>query len=184
MLALGAQVVAVGPQGERVLPIDELLSSPSLPPHCSMTRSSREIRIPIPPPRSGGAYFKLERKVGDFATAARGRAGDAGRRRNLPKSRYRPDQCGRNARSRPARRRNFCAERSWTRPTSRRPGSWRPTKRTAEFGSAWPCGIQERLGEGTDPARARACCTNVPASRDAKAAEESEWRKSKRFKSK
>jgi carbon-monoxide dehydrogenase medium subunit len=29
-----------------------------------------EIRIPTPPPRSGGAYLKLERKVGDFATAA------------------------------------------------------------------------------------------------------------------
>ena len=29
-----------------------------------------EIRIPSPPPRSGSAYLKLERKVGDFATAA------------------------------------------------------------------------------------------------------------------
>ena len=29
-----------------------------------------EIRIPTPPPRSGGAYVKLERKVGDYATAA------------------------------------------------------------------------------------------------------------------
>jgi aerobic carbon-monoxide dehydrogenase medium subunit len=29
-----------------------------------------EIRIPTPPVRSGGAYLKLERKVGDFATAA------------------------------------------------------------------------------------------------------------------
>jgi carbon-monoxide dehydrogenase medium subunit len=28
-----------------------------------------EIRIPTPEPRSGGAYLKLERKVGDFATA-------------------------------------------------------------------------------------------------------------------
>src|SRR6185436_13719917 len=28
-----------------------------------------EIKIPFPPPRSGGAYLKLERKVGDFATA-------------------------------------------------------------------------------------------------------------------
>ena len=28
-----------------------------------------EIRIPFPPPHSGGAYLKLERKVGDFATA-------------------------------------------------------------------------------------------------------------------
>ena len=26
--------------------------------------------MPAPPPRSGGAYVKLERKVGDFATAA------------------------------------------------------------------------------------------------------------------
>ena len=29
-----------------------------------------EVRIPAPKPRSGGAYLKLERKVGDFATAA------------------------------------------------------------------------------------------------------------------
>src|SRR5262249_38055819 len=29
-----------------------------------------EIRVPSPPARSGGAYLKLERKVGDFATAA------------------------------------------------------------------------------------------------------------------
>jgi carbon-monoxide dehydrogenase medium subunit len=26
--------------------------------------------VPIPPPRSGGAYLKLKRKVGDFAVAA------------------------------------------------------------------------------------------------------------------
>ena len=29
-----------------------------------------EIRVPSPPPRSGGAYLKLKRKVGDFAMAA------------------------------------------------------------------------------------------------------------------
>src|SRR5262249_52041766 len=29
-----------------------------------------EIRIPVPPALSGGAYLKLERKVGDYATAA------------------------------------------------------------------------------------------------------------------
>jgi len=28
--------------------------------------------VPTPAPQSGGAYFKLERKVGDFATAAVG----------------------------------------------------------------------------------------------------------------
>ena len=29
-----------------------------------------EIRVPSPKPGSGGAYVKMERKVGDFATAA------------------------------------------------------------------------------------------------------------------
>jgi carbon-monoxide dehydrogenase medium subunit len=29
-----------------------------------------EIRIPVPSARSGGAYLKIERKVGDYATAA------------------------------------------------------------------------------------------------------------------
>jgi carbon-monoxide dehydrogenase medium subunit len=28
------------------------------------------VRIPVPPPRSGGAYLKLKRKVGDYAVAA------------------------------------------------------------------------------------------------------------------
>jgi aerobic carbon-monoxide dehydrogenase medium subunit len=29
-----------------------------------------EVRIPVPPPHSGGAYEKLKRKTGDFAAAA------------------------------------------------------------------------------------------------------------------
>jgi carbon-monoxide dehydrogenase medium subunit len=69
MLALGAQVVATGAHGERVIPIEEFfvsLFSTALEQGEILT----EIRIPLPPPRSGGAYFKLERKVGDFATAA------------------------------------------------------------------------------------------------------------------
>ena len=41
-------------------------SVPALAPDEILT----EIRIPAPPPKSGGAYVKLERKVGDFATAA------------------------------------------------------------------------------------------------------------------
>jgi carbon-monoxide dehydrogenase medium subunit len=69
MLALGAQVVATGSGGERVIPIEEFflsLFSTALRPDEILT----EIRIPLAPPHSGGAYFKLERKVGDFATAA------------------------------------------------------------------------------------------------------------------
>ena len=69
MLALGAQVVATGAHGERVIPIEDFflsLFSTALQPGEILT----EIRVPVPPARSGGAYFKLERKVGDFATAA------------------------------------------------------------------------------------------------------------------
>ena len=69
MLALGAEVVARGPGGERTIPVTEFftgLFATALAPAEILT----EIRIPIPPPRSGGAYVKLERKVGDFATAA------------------------------------------------------------------------------------------------------------------
>jgi aerobic carbon-monoxide dehydrogenase medium subunit len=69
MIALQAQVVAVGPGGERVISIDDFfqgLYATALQPDEILT----EIRIPAPPPRSGGAYAKLERKVGDFATAA------------------------------------------------------------------------------------------------------------------
>ena len=69
MLALGAEVVATGPGGERVIPIAEFFTgifSTALAPDEILT----EVRIPTPPARSGGAYVKLERKVGDFATAA------------------------------------------------------------------------------------------------------------------
>jgi len=67
MLALGAQIVATGPAGSRTIAIDDFfvsLFTTALKGDEILT----EIRIPMPPARSGGAYFKLERKVGDFAT--------------------------------------------------------------------------------------------------------------------
>src|SRR5277367_1459190 len=69
MLALGAQVVAVGPKGERVLPIESFFIT-LFTTELQHDEIVSEIRIPVPPPRSGGAYLKLERKVGDFATVA------------------------------------------------------------------------------------------------------------------
>ncbi len=68
MLALGAQLVAIGPHGKRTLPIESFFTgffTTALVHNEILT----EIRIPVPPARSGGAYRKLERKVGDYATA-------------------------------------------------------------------------------------------------------------------
>jgi carbon-monoxide dehydrogenase medium subunit len=69
MLAYGATVVARGPGGAREIAIDDFftgLFENALAPGELLV----EIRIPAPGPGQGGAYRKLERKVGDYATAA------------------------------------------------------------------------------------------------------------------
>ena len=69
MTALRAELVVVGPGGERTVPIDDFLVglfTTALEPNEVLT----EIRVPSPNGGSGGAYEKLERKVGDFATVA------------------------------------------------------------------------------------------------------------------
>jgi len=69
MLALDASFVLAGPKGERVLPADGFflgLYATLMEPDEILT----QIRIPIPAAGSGGAYIKLKRKTGDFATAA------------------------------------------------------------------------------------------------------------------
>ncbi|MBM2812276.1 MAG: nicotine dehydrogenase chain [Chloroflexi bacterium] len=68
MLALGAEVIAQGPRGERVIPVADLFEgffTTSLKPGEVLTR----IRVPRPASGCGSAYLKLERKVGDLATA-------------------------------------------------------------------------------------------------------------------
>ena len=63
-------VTALGPSGERSIPIDDFLVD-------TFTTALREgelitrVSVPILPEegKSGGAYLKLERKAGDFATA-------------------------------------------------------------------------------------------------------------------
>jgi carbon-monoxide dehydrogenase medium subunit len=67
MLAMGASVALTSARGERVVPIGEFLVdtfTTSAEPDELVT----EIRVRTPPPRSGGTYLKLERKVGDWAT--------------------------------------------------------------------------------------------------------------------
>jgi carbon-monoxide dehydrogenase medium subunit len=68
MLAYRAEVVAEGPNGRRTIPIDDFFVDTfvtALEPDEILV----ELRIPAPTPGSGGAYQKLERKVGDYAIA-------------------------------------------------------------------------------------------------------------------
>lgn len=69
MLAYNAELIALGPNGTRAIPIDDFfvdLFENSLADNEILT----EIRIPTPGPGSGGAYYKVERKVGDYAISA------------------------------------------------------------------------------------------------------------------
>jgi len=68
MLALGAVAVAHGPRGRREILSTQFFTgvlATALRPDEVLV----ELKVPTPPPGSGGAYLKLERKVGDFATA-------------------------------------------------------------------------------------------------------------------
>jgi carbon-monoxide dehydrogenase medium subunit len=78
--AIGAQVVVRGLEGDRVLDIDEFHRGP----YRTAVEDDEmllEIRVPLRP-RSGSAYEKVDRRVGDWAVAAAGASltlGDDGR---------------------------------------------------------------------------------------------------------
>ncbi len=69
MLALNAVVIATGPDGQREIPIAEFFTDTTFETSLRPNEILTEIRIPAPTERSGGAYCKLERKVGDYAIA-------------------------------------------------------------------------------------------------------------------
>ena len=69
MLALGASIVAVGPAGQRIIPVEEFFTDSAFETTLHPDEILTEIRVPAPAEHSGGAYFKLERKVGDYGIA-------------------------------------------------------------------------------------------------------------------
>lgn len=68
MLALNATIIATGSNGERSIPIDEFFHGFYMT-ELQFGEILTEIQIPLPPAGTGSAYHKLERKVGDYATA-------------------------------------------------------------------------------------------------------------------
>ena len=69
LLALGAELLVRGTDGSRTVPLDDFLLGPFMT-TLGPAEVIAEVRVPDPGPRAGGTYLKLERKVGDFATAA------------------------------------------------------------------------------------------------------------------
>ena len=68
LLAIGAHLEVVSSGGSRTIPLDELFQGPfttSLQPNEIAT----SVQVPDPGANAGGTYLKLERKVGDYATA-------------------------------------------------------------------------------------------------------------------
>jgi carbon-monoxide dehydrogenase medium subunit len=81
LLATGADVLVRGPSGERTIPIADFVVD-IFTNALAEDEMVTEVRVPVPAGRSGGAYQKLERKVGDYATvgvAAHLELGDDGR---------------------------------------------------------------------------------------------------------
>jgi carbon-monoxide dehydrogenase medium subunit len=69
MLAYDAEVVVRGPRGERTIAVDGFFTG-LFETALAANEILTEIRIPAPVESSGGAYVKLERKVGDYAVSA------------------------------------------------------------------------------------------------------------------
>lgn len=68
-IAARAQMVIQGPGGARVEPIDRFLVD-SFATSIGEGEMAVEVRFPVPNTLTSGAYEKIERKVGDYATAA------------------------------------------------------------------------------------------------------------------
>ena len=68
-LAGRAQIVIRGAGGTRTVSIDDFLLD-SFTTAVAEGELALEVRFPTPPPRTAGSYQKIERKVGDFATAS------------------------------------------------------------------------------------------------------------------
>jgi aerobic carbon-monoxide dehydrogenase medium subunit len=67
MLALGGDIIARSPEGERAIPVSQFVVGPfqnALAPNEIAVRA----RVPAPQGTRTGTYLKLERRVGDFAT--------------------------------------------------------------------------------------------------------------------
>ncbi|MDG6983084.1 MAG: xanthine dehydrogenase family protein subunit M [Nitrososphaerota archaeon] len=68
MLASEGEMAATGSGGNRVIKAEDFFTD-TFTTALAHDEILTEVRVPVPLPRSGGAYLKVEQKVGDFASA-------------------------------------------------------------------------------------------------------------------
>lgn len=69
LLALGGSIVAEGPKGRRTIPVSSFVTGP-FQNVLAFDEVAVEAVVPAPKGTRAGGYLKLERRVGDFATAS------------------------------------------------------------------------------------------------------------------
>lgn len=69
LLTVRAEVTCVGPAGERTVTLADFITD-AYTTVLQPAELVREVRIPLPPPRSGGAYLALKRSAPVYATAS------------------------------------------------------------------------------------------------------------------
>jgi carbon-monoxide dehydrogenase medium subunit len=67
MLAMGGEIIARSARGERAIPVSQFVIGP-FQNSLQQGEIAVEARVPAPRGTRTGTYFKLERRVGDFAT--------------------------------------------------------------------------------------------------------------------
>lgn len=68
MIALDSELALAGPKGARRVKANDFFVD-TFTTAAEPDEILKEVRIPLPPPRSGGSYLKFDRQAGDFAIA-------------------------------------------------------------------------------------------------------------------
>ena len=117
MLALEAEVVAVGPRGARRIPVAEFFTGP-LTTALGAGEILTEIRIPLAGPARGRGLSQARAEGGRLRDGGGRRPARAGRRRHVRAGGDRPHERGRHADQGPARRGAPPRAGGWTRRRS------------------------------------------------------------------
>ena len=143
------RLLRLGRTGERVIPVESFFIT-LFTTDLQHGEIVTEIRIPTPPARSGGAYLKLERKVGDFAAAAVAAQLTVDQEGTCQKAGIAAHECRCNPDQGRSRERSFSQRWSWMKPTFSQAAQLAAEAAQPSSDLRGPEEYRARPGEGTD----------------------------------